>query len=307
MLLELTNHCNHRCIYCRFPKMTRPKINMSFDEIMIIIDKGKEIGIKSYYVAIMGEPTLHSHFIDTLKYIKEKGCDFIFASNMELLNEEKIDAIMKFITSTDKIQCSMDSVNKEMFLKMRGEKSNFEKCINNTNYLINEFFKLKQKPYLIISRVITNINNIKEEENDFHNNFMEGRRLKSTRNYYIAELKGKYTTDVSKVRTHLHIVDICNEYPTYHVSSNMAHWWYEGDKYDESTGLNLPCLRLTTDLAVLANGDVALCCVDYNGQHIMGNIFEDSIINIYNNEKFQYMRDNFPTGLCKECNCRWEI
>ena len=40
----------------------------------------------------------------------------------------------------------------------------------------------------------------------------------------------------------------------------------------------LPCLRLWQTFTILWNGDVSLCCMDYDGKVILGNVKDDSLI-----------------------------
>ena len=50
------------------------------------------------------------------------------------------------------------------------------------------------------------------------------------------------------------------------------HNWTGPDAGTGPRGIRKPCARLWRTLTVLANGDVALCCLDYDGQHLLGHI-----------------------------------
>lgn len=70
---------------------------------------------------------------------------------------------------------------------------------------------------------------------------------------------------------------------------------------------NLPCSKIFDSLVVLCNGDVVACCLDYNEDLIMGNVYENSIQETWNSEKFRRLRKAHINGnrckirLCKEC------
>jgi hypothetical protein len=50
------------------------------------------------------------------------------------------------------------------------------------------------------------------------------------------------------------------------------HNWTGPGCTDRRQGVRKPCSRLWRTLTVLAGGDVALCCLDYDGQHLLGRI-----------------------------------
>lgn len=57
---------------------------------------------------------------------------------------------------------------------------------------------------------------------------------------------------------------------------------------------------------ILPNGDIVLCCMDYSLQHIIGNIFNKKLLDIYQDEPFQNIlkskKDiNIPV-LCRNCD-----
>lgn len=68
------------------------------------------------------------------------------------------------------------------------------------------------------------------------------------------------------------------------------------------------CHFPSTVIGVFWNGDIMSCCYDFNGTLSMGNVYEDSISNIWNNEKYKKLRRlqltrKFPAGLlCQRCH-----
>jgi MoaA/NifB/PqqE/SkfB family radical SAM enzyme len=82
---------------------------------------------------------------------------------------------------------------------------------------------------------------------------------------------------------------------------NIANW---GGAIESSLPIQGDhCTRLTTDMCFFTNGDLCLCCIDYDGKHIFGNIFESSIEEL--DEKRKLFREQFPQGLCQTCNGRF--
>jgi len=61
---------------------------------------------------------------------------------------------------------------------------------------------------------------------------------------------------------------------------------------------------------LLPNGDVLICCMDYDSKHAIGNLFTDNYYDIFKSEKFnQFMIANIdPSGkngstICRKCEC----
>jgi radical SAM protein with 4Fe4S-binding SPASM domain len=81
-----------------------------------------------------------------------------------------------------------------------------------------------------------------------------------------------------------------------------------GEIFKKNLVMNDPCLRPSAQLVINWKGDVLLCAQDFYGKYRMGNINEDSILNIWNNERFTSYRDKLKSGkrssikICKHCD-----
>jgi hypothetical protein len=69
-----------------------------------------------------------------------------------------------------------------------------------------------------------------------------------------------------------------------------------------------PCSNLWSELTILWTGRVALCCIDYDGKVILGDVNKESLENILKGKKLQITREYHlkrqfdQIGLCKRCN-----
>jgi radical SAM protein with 4Fe4S-binding SPASM domain len=72
-----------------------------------------------------------------------------------------------------------------------------------------------------------------------------------------------------------------------------------------------PCRRIIDTLNVLSNGDIVPCCIDFEGEMAMGNMYEKSAAQIWNGKKFRNFRKMHEEGkwsqidLCRDC-ITWE-
>lgn len=98
-----------------------------------------------------------------------------------------------------------------------------------------------------------------------------------------------------------------NEIPNVRISEASEFEWPDVSKDDNIN--NISCLGGKTQLGVLSNGDVVLCCLDYSGQTRLGNLNDNSLNTIINGEVYQNVMKKFQAGeayfdLCKKCNFR---
>jgi len=56
------------------------------------------------------------------------------------------------------------------------------------------------------------------------------------------------------------------------------HNWGGEDRPGANGRVRKPCSRLWRTFTILANGDIALCCLDYDGQFLLGHMDETTSI-----------------------------
>lgn len=86
------------------------------------------------------------------------------------------------------------------------------------------------------------------------------------------------------------------------------HNWAGGRKLLGNAKVRRPCDRLWRTMTILVNGDVSLCCLDYSGKEILGNVNEKTLKEIWNNERYQELRklhiasQQEKIALCNNCS-----
>jgi len=68
----------------------------------------------------------------------------------------------------------------------------------------------------------------------------------------------------------------------------------------------IKCHRITQHLSVKSNGDLVLCCRDWFHVYVMGNLTNEGVLDVFNGEKFNEVRNSMAKGvkypsLCKYC------
>ncbi len=85
-----------------------------------------------------------------------------------------------------------------------------------------------------------------------------------------------------------------------------VHNWGNGDSnYDFG---NTKCGHIDNKFVVYRDGTVPLCCIDFNGNNVMGNVTQSHILEIFNNAMFRRVRDIHNAGerntmkVCETCD-----
>ena len=81
-------------------------------------------------------------------------------------------------------------------------------------------------------------------------------------------------------------------------------WPDINNNYNNSNG---SCMGLRTHIGVLCDGSVVPCCLDYNGQITLGNIFNEELVDILNKDIVKDIINGFENNkkiikLCQHCN-----
>src|SRR4030042_1108877 len=77
--IELTNHCNLRCLHCSDGRHGA-KGHLKIGIIEKVLKNARDQGF-DHLAFTGGEPTLHPEFMDILKMVREAGYYFGFVSN----------------------------------------------------------------------------------------------------------------------------------------------------------------------------------------------------------------------------------
>jgi radical SAM protein with 4Fe4S-binding SPASM domain len=97
------------------------------------------------------------------------------------------------------------------------------------------------------------------------------------------------------------------EYPYVNISVAEEFDW--PNITDEDNIVNCSCLGGKSQMGILVNGDITICCLDYLGHTKLGNIYESKFSDILNNELYQNVLKGWNDlrpyfDLCKKCTYR---
>ena len=266
--IEITNICNLKCKFCPDTKRKKQYISIeNFEQIIRKIYKHTNL----VCLHVKGEPLLHSKLDEILKILEKYNLKANITTNGTLI-KEKLE-IIKNSKAVRQINFSIHSITQnEMFDKQ---------------YLSNIFECVSQLNNVIISYRLWNLQNIKL--NDINANI-----IKSIEDYY----------NVENLQEHLLQKDFFKLKENIFINQDVEFSWPDLNK--ENIIEKGRCLALKEQIAILVDGSVVPCCLDNDGDILLGNIFEETLEDILNKLKTITIKKNFENSiitckLCKTC------
>jgi MoaA/NifB/PqqE/SkfB family radical SAM enzyme len=243
-----TNLCNSECIMCPHSKLKKMG-TMNMELYRKIIDNCYKLKIKIITLSFFGEPFLDKTLVEKIKYAKEKGMTVGFYSNASLMTGELARKIIE--AGLDNITISFDGYSKETYEKIR-KKLNFDVTKRNILNLIETRKKMKKrnpKINLVLVELEENKREIKQFYREWKNK-VDGINIINMRNW---------ANDIKKEGTK----------ESFHFNKKIKR---------------RPCALIWLKMVVDWNGDVVLCCDDWNHSTVLGNLKKQTIEEIWRGE-----------------------
>lgn len=271
--IEPASSCNFKCIHCPTGLNLNKSLGImeekTFNQIFDQIKKYRFEVIVLYHG---GEPLLNKRFFEMAKKLKPLTKRLRTTTNGSILDN---DIIEKFLDiEFDEIDISMDGTSPEE---------------NNLIRIGSDYEKISKRVIQLIK--------------------MRNERKLSVPKITIANAQIPSDPDIEeKAIIPKHLIETFQEIqndikfsPFYTIQ-----WPGMPEKYSE---IKKPkgnfCDHVVNTITIRWNGDVVPCCYDLINTMVMGNILNERIEDIWNNEKYQKLRkdiDEFnPPNLCKNC------
>ncbi len=250
---EVTDHCNASCIMCPRDKHAEGREHgiMDLDQYKKSIDEVVLLGAKKIVLTGFGEPFMDRTLEEKIRYAKSKGLNTYIISNASLINAKRAEGIIE--AGLDELRVSFYGMSHDTYDKVM-RNLNFDVTMKNLMTLLElRAAKGSKKPRLEISYLM-----MKENEQDTEK---------------FKEFWGARADAIEIWKPH-----------------NF------GDGRDYRTRLEDLTVKTTCGrpengpLQIQWNGEVIPCCYDYNNQVILGNAFEQPVMDVLNNQKYRMLR-----------------
>lgn len=145
-LMELSNVCNHACIFCTHQKMQRKVGRMNQALGFDILRQAYELGTREVGFYATGEPFLIPELPAYIKKAKELGYTYVYlTSNGAMATPERIRAVID--AGLDSIKFSINAPQRKLYKFIHGQ-DDFDKVMEHLRYL-NDYRKTSGRSYKI--------------------------------------------------------------------------------------------------------------------------------------------------------------
>lgn len=250
---EVTDHCNAECIMCprEVHKLGRPHGIMDSDQYKTSIDEVVSLGCKQVVLTGFGEPLVDKRLEEKVEYAKSKGLRTYIISNASLLTRERARGLIT--AGLDELRVSYYGMRKETYEKVMVG-LNFDVTMENLSGFLDLRRELGYKrPRLEINWLILPEN---ESDTELFQNYWESR------------------------------ADAIEIWKPHNFGDGRDY----RQRYDEVIMKNTCGRPQNGPLQIQWNGEVIPCCYDYNNQIILGNAFQQPVLEILNGDKYRLLR-----------------
>lgn len=132
-LMEVSNACNHACIFCAHQKMQRKVGKINQELAFNILQQAYDLGTREVGFYATGEPFLVPELPEYIKKAKEIGYSYVYlTSNGSLAIPEKIRSVID--AGLDSIKFSINAPERELYKFIHG-RDDFDKVMEHLRYL----------------------------------------------------------------------------------------------------------------------------------------------------------------------------
>lgn len=132
MELELSRICNLRCIYCYAESGTALAHEITFAEIMDVLDQGQALGVRKVIVLGGGEPMAYPRIMEVLRAIHQRGLEIELFTNGTLFSQAIVQEFIE-LGVHPVIKCN--SLKPEVQDHLAGKKGAFAAITQGLNML----------------------------------------------------------------------------------------------------------------------------------------------------------------------------
>lgn len=280
-LVEVTNGCNHSCIFCKNSNQKRRVTTLTIDSYESFISQATKLGLEEVGLYATGEPFMTKNLEEYISIAKKHGVKRVYlTSNGALASLERVIACHQ--AGLDSIKFSINAVNRESYNLVHGS-DDFDNVIFNLNKIKNWIDTSGANLQLLCSCVmIPAFGDISEIHKSLFGKYFEETL------YQFSDSQGGQAYDLTDdigVSPH----GIFSNYGIEKLSASLK-----------------PCPMVWNRYHLTAEGYLTACCVDYELDLVFSTLANETLEQAWNNQLAQKLRLAHIDGdleglLCNQC------
>jgi radical SAM protein with 4Fe4S-binding SPASM domain len=285
--IEPTTACNLGCPECPsgLKSFSRPVGNLKFDFFKQLIDASyRDLVYLSFY--FQGEPFLNKGFLEMVSYASSKGIYTATSTNAHFLDDDA--AKRTVLSGLDRLIISIDGTTQETYEQYR-KGGELNKVIEGAKNMVKWRRELNSKtPYLVFQFLV-----VKPNE------------------HQLDEVKAMATSigmDGVWFKT-AQIYDYEND-PHQLIPNTQQYSRYKKDDQGKTITKNPMhnhCWKMMHSNVVTWDGKVVPCCFDKDAQHVMGDLKQSSMKEIWESNNYvafrqELMKSRKNIDICANCS-----
>lgn len=283
--IEPTTACNLRCPECPsgLRAFSRPTGNLRSDFFRKTIDDlHRDLSFLIFY--FQGEPYINPDFLDMVQYASQRGIYTITSTNGHFLNEENARKTIE--SGLDRLIISVDGSTQEVYEQYR-KSGKLEVVLQGARNVVKWKKELKSKtPHLIFQFLVVRPNEHQIPE--------------------IYKLAEEIGIDEVRLKT-AQIYDYAQGSPLIPNQDRYSRYRKQADgSYRIKNQLLNHCWKLWHACVITWDGVVVPCCFDKDAQYRMGNLQEQSLREVWQQQPYREFRQQLLKGrdkidICTNC------
>lgn len=311
VFMEITSRCNMNCKFCPYPVLKREKKDMPREYALKILNELKGKG-KDVTFHVMGEPLLNHNFFEYAKICDDYGINYWLVTNGLMLTENICDKLFS-LKNLKNLEISFHTFSPDSF-KLRGCEMPFDKYVENIKRAVfskkryeagikinidimydlnilsgNLWRNFTREKWLDFSQILLDwqkrLHTLHPDAQDRYPKFFNGKKKIFYRgdNYLYRRYEDIPKNIFADLPEHIQWLR-WEIFPEVFVTLKKFFFFTKNSAYLSNTianGMEFEVEEATNfncswpgDLAILSNGQITFCCLDYEGELSCGNIAE---------------------------------
>lgn len=271
--IELSNICNHQCLFCANRKMGRKKGFMDEAFLKRILQEAFDEGFRDVGYYANGEPFVSSELDKYIGWAKQIGYSYVYIDTNGGVEFDKIKRAID--AGLDSIKFSINGTDSDNYKLIHG-RDDFNIVMDNLKKTYDYKKNLERSLNVYVSIAVTRyIENSVDQFADYCRQYCDDLVTNS-----VIEMGGYIGEELKYLQT----------------QRNM----------DFNQGMTIPCYLLWNSLFITYEGYATACCADFQNYLVYADLNQTSLKDAWNNETMTNLRkahlegkiDNLPCVTC---------